>query len=113
MFVLLPKGNGDFRGIRLIEVRWKNISGMINHCIGEVITYHDVLHGLRVGRGTGTKSIKARLLHQIMEMREEVLYEVLLELRKAHKVLERKLFLEIIITYGVGLRTEHLLRRYC
>ena len=28
--VLLPKGNGDFRGIGLVEVLWKAVSGVIN-----------------------------------------------------------------------------------
>ena len=45
-------------------------------------------------------------------MREEVLYEVFQDLRKAYNTLDHEIYLDIIITYGVGLWTERLLRRY-
>ena len=40
-----------------------------------------------------------------MSMREEVLYKVFLDLRKAYDELEWEIRMEIIVGYGVGLRT--------
>ena len=48
---------------------------MILHCrLKTEITYHDALHGFRAGRGTGTATLKAKLLQQLAAMREEILY---------------------------------------
>ena len=48
------------------------------------ITYHDPLHGFRAGRGTGTATLKAKLLQQLAAMREEVLYVIFLDLTKPY-----------------------------
>ena len=76
MVVLLPKGNGNFMGIILMEVLWNTMLGVINHHIGAAVQFHDKLHGFRVVRGTGTASLEAKLLQQLMEMREDILYKV-------------------------------------
>ena len=68
--VLLPKGNIDYMGIGLIEVLCHKMSGVINICIGSSITYHDVLHGSRAGRGTGTASIEDNLIQKLIEIME-------------------------------------------
>ena len=60
------------------------------------ITYHDLLHGFRVGRGTGTATLKAKLLQQLAAMREEVLYVIFLDLHKAYDALDRSRCLEIL-----------------
>ena len=72
--VLIPKGIGEFRDIGLVEVLWKSLLGVINCHIGETLQFHDVLHGFWAGRGTGTASLKAKLLQKLIPMREEVLY---------------------------------------
>ena len=67
--ILLPKGNVNYRGVGLINVLWNTVLEVINLHIGAVITYHDVLHGFHVGRGTGTASLKNNLLQKMTEMR--------------------------------------------
>ena len=52
--VLIPKGKGDYRGIGLVEVMWKVVAVILNRRLTSSITFHDVLHGFRAGRGTGT-----------------------------------------------------------
>ena len=52
------------------------------------ITFHDVLHGFRAGRGTGTASLEAKLLQQRTDMGKAVLFEVLMDLQKAYNALD-------------------------
>ena len=74
---------------------------------------HDGLHGFREGRGTGTATLKAKLLQQLAAMREEVLYVIFLALTKAYDALDRSRSLYIMKGYGVGERVRRLLREYC
>ena len=43
--VLLPKGNGDYRGIGLLEIGWKVIESIINQWMTSKVIFHNVLHG--------------------------------------------------------------------
>ena len=87
--VLIPKGKKDYRGISLVEVMWKVVAAILNRRFTSSITYHDVLHGFRAGRGTGTATLKANLLQQLAALREEVLYIIFLDLHKAYDALDR------------------------
>ena len=60
--ILIPKGNGDFRGIGLVEVLWKMVTGILNRRREAAIQFHNTLHGFRTGRGTGTTSLESKLL---------------------------------------------------
>ena len=44
--------------------------------------FHDVLHRFQEGEGTGTATLDTKLLKQFIVMREAVLFEVFLYLRK-------------------------------
>ena len=78
--VLITKGKGDYRGIGLVEVIWKVGAEILNQRLTSSITYHDFLHGFRAGCGTGTPTIKAKLLQQLAALREEVMYMIFLDL---------------------------------
>ena len=60
----------------------------------------------------GNSYLKANLLQKIMEMREGVLYEVFLVLRKAYDTIDQDHCLKILVAYRIGLRMKRLLRRY-
>ena len=60
------------------------------------IAYHDFLHILRTGRGTGTATFEDKLLHQLAALRKEVLYVIFMYLHKAYDALERYRCLEIM-----------------
>ena len=66
--VLITKGKGDYRGIGLMEVMWKVVAEILNRWLTASITYHDFLHGFREGRGTGTSTLKAKLIQQLAAM---------------------------------------------
>ena len=73
-----------------------------NHRLTASITYHDFLCGLRSGYGTGTATLKAKLLHQLSAMREDILYVIFLDLHKAYDALGRYRCLETLEVYGMG-----------
>ena len=85
---------------------------MILHRRLTAIKLHDVLHGFREGRGTGTATLEAKLLQQLAAMREEALYVIFLDLTKAYDALDRSRTLEILKGYGVGERVRRLLTVY-
>ena len=87
--VLIPKGKKDYRGIGLVEVMWKLVAAILNLRLTASITYHDFLHGFRAGRGTGTATLEAKLLQQLADSREEVLYMIFMDLNKAYDALDR------------------------
>ena len=62
---------------------------LIIKCLGAVVQFHNSLNGLRVGRGTGSATLEAKLLHKLTAIREEVLYEVFLDLTKAYGMLDQ------------------------
>ena len=110
--VLIPKGKGDYRGIGLMEVMWKVVVMILNRRLTSSITFHDVLHGFRAGRGTGTATLEAKLLQQLAAMREEVLYTIFLDRTKAYDALDRSRCLGILEGYGVGQGARRLLHNY-
>ena len=82
--VITPKGGGtNFRGIGLVEVLCKAISGIINRRLLSAIQLHEALHGFHAGRGTGTATLEAKLLQQLIAIREMVLHAMFLDLSKS------------------------------
>ena len=75
---------------------------ILNRRLTSSITFHDVLHGFRAGRGTGIATLEAKLLQQLAAMREEVLYVIFLDLTKVYDALDRSMCLDILEGYGVG-----------
>ena len=110
--VLIPKGKKDYQGIGLVEVMWKVVAAVLNRRFTSSITYHNVLHGFRAGRGTGTATLKAKMLQQLAALREEVLYVIFLDLTKAYDALDRSRCLDILEGYGVGPNARRILTTY-
>ena len=77
-----------------------------------MVKFHDVLQGFRAGRGTGAASLEANILQQLILMREEILYEVLINLWKFYDDLYRERCMDILVGFGIGPRTERILRYY-
>ena len=110
--VLIPKVRVEYRGICLLKVVCKVVAVILNRQLTASITYHNFLHGLWGGCGTGTATLEAKLLHQLASMREEVLYVIFLGLHKPYDSLDRDRCLKILEGYGVGPRDRRILRLY-
>ena len=111
--VLIPKGKREFRGIGLVEVTWKVVAVILNRRLTAGLKFHDALHGLREGHGTGMATLDSKLLQHLAAMREEVLYVIFLDPTKAYDALDRSRSLEILKGYGVGDIVRRMLREYC
>ena len=109
--VLTPKEKGDYHGIRFVEVMWKLVVEILNCMLSSSIIFHDFLHGFWVGRGTGTATLKAKMLQKLESLREEVLYVIFLDLYKMYYALDRDRCLEILEGYGMGPQACRLLRK--
>ena len=109
MVVIISKGNGGFRSIGIVDILHKALSEVVNWWIGAVVKFHDVLQGLRSGQRTGNAPLEAKLLQQLMAMREEVLYEVLIKIWKFYDDLYIERCMDILVGFGIGPRTERVL----
>ena len=103
-YVLLPKPDGDYRGIALLEVVYKLISSIINQRLASGLNtkFHNAIHGFRSGRGTGTATIEAKLLMQLAQRANKPLYMIFMDLKKAYDTLDRNRTMKILKGYGVG-----------
>jgi hypothetical protein len=99
--ILLPKGNGDFRGIGLLDPCWKVVEKIMVRRMG-AIDFHPCLHGGMTKRGTGMATIEAKLAQQLAWVEQEPLYQIFVDLRKAYNHLNQEKCLEIMTGYGVG-----------
>ena len=95
-----------------MEVIWKTVTVILNQRLGMAITFPEVLHGFRSGRGAGTASLKAKLIQQLTAMKVEVLYDIFLDLYKAYNDLDSDTCLGILTAYGVGERAIYPIQRY-
>ena len=80
-----------------MKVIRKAVAGVANFWIWAALDFHDTLHRFREVRGTGTTSLESKLLHQMIKMREEVLYEVFLNLQKVYNSLDRERCLKTLV----------------
>ena len=76
------------------------------------LQYNKSLHNFRAGWVTGNTPLKAKIIQHLTKVRKEVLYEIFLDIKNAYDTLDQERCLEILVTYGVGPRTEWHLQQY-
>ena len=74
--------------------------------------FNDTLHGFCTGRCNRAASLETKLFQHIMEMREEVLYEIFLYLNKTYDALDCGQYINILAAYGMGPWSILFLLRY-
>jgi hypothetical protein len=111
IIILIPKGGGDYWGIGLLELMWKVCKHVMDIRLN-AFDLHDLLHGCRDKRGTGTARIKAKLAQQLAHLEQAPFYGVFLDLKKAFDSMDRERCLLILEGYGVGPRMIRLIRNF-
>jgi hypothetical protein len=101
IIVLIPKGGGDYRGIGLLEPMWKVCKRVMDLRLN-AFDLHNLLHGCRNKRGTGTAGIEAKLAQQLAHLELAPFYGVFLDLKKAFDSMDRERCFLILKGYGVG-----------
>jgi hypothetical protein len=109
--VLLPKGGGNFWGIRLLDPCWKVVEKIMVRRMG-AIDFHPCLHGGMPKQGTGTAMIEAKLAQQLAWVEQEPLFQVFNDLCKAYNHLNCAKCLEIMTGYGVQPKLLHLQEKF-
>ena len=94
------------------EVLWKLITIIIERLLVAAIEFHDIFYGLWENRGMGTNNLEANIIHQIVGMRQYVMYKIFVDLHKASNDLYREWGLMILEGYGMGPRLHRLLVVY-
>ena len=90
--VFLPKGRGEYWGIRLVEVVWKVCAMVVSCRLNRSGTLHDALHRFRAG----TTTLESRLEQQLAGIAHKPLFQVFLDVRKAYDSLDRGKRVEIL-----------------
>ena len=88
------------------------VTVVLNFYLGMAITFHKIFHGFLSGIGTGNASLKSNMIQQVVAMREEVFYNIFLDLHKSYNILDRYRCLGILAACRVGRNAIHLLWRY-
>ena len=65
ILLLIPKSTTNTRGIDLLDTLWKVVEALIDTRIRASLQMHDVLHGFRSGRGTGTTIMGIKLSQEL------------------------------------------------
>ena len=62
--------------------------GIVNHHLTAAIQFHDTLHIFCTIKSMGTDYIKAKLIHQLMDIREKFFHDIYLDMHKAYDSLD-------------------------
>ena len=87
--VLIPKGTTNTQGICLLETPWILLEALIDTRLRASFQLHDVLHGFRAGRGTGTAIMDLNIAQEFASIYQEPLFLELLDLRKAYDIMDQ------------------------
>ena len=101
VLVLIPKGTIDTRGISLLETLWKLVEALIDTCIRASLQFHNLLHVLLSRRGTRTDIMDLNLSQELARMSYNPLFQVLIDLRKAHNTVDRYCLIQTLEVYSV------------
>ena len=82
--VFILKGKGEYQVIVLVEVLWKVCTEVIICLFKRSVELHNVLHGFREGRGTGTDTLEDKLAKHLDGLAHETIFQVFLDVRKSY-----------------------------
>ena len=95
--ILIPKWRGDHRGIGLVELVWKVCRAVVTFRLKRSMSLHDMLHGFRAGRSTGTANLEANLVQQLSGISHEPLIQFFLDVCKAYNYRDKGQCMDILL----------------
>ena len=110
--VVIPKGTTDTRDIGMLETLWKVVGALINTGLCASLQMQGVLHGFSPGRGTRTSIMEIKLAQDLASIEQDLLFLVLLDLRKTYDTVDRDHLLITLEGYGAGPRICGLLETF-
>ena len=82
ILVLTPKDGGTAtRVISLIDLGWKVNEAIMDNRVKVVVIDHEILHGIRKERGTGTAGTELKLLQELSCLLQIPLFQIYMDLR--------------------------------
>ena len=85
---------------------------IINTRLRVSVRLHNILHGLRAGRRTGTEIFELKLVQDLVSMDQEPLFLVLLYLKKAYNTIDSGRILTTLEGYGTSTHMCRLLATF-
>ena len=96
ILVLIHKGNTDTQGVGLLEYLWEVVEAIIDTHLRSSVLRHDVLHGFRAERVTGTAILYLNLTQEFSSIDQDPLLRVFLDLQKSYNNVDWGLLLETL-----------------
>ena len=90
---LTPNGKTNTQGIGLLKTLWKVVEEINNTHTRTSISFHDVLHGFRAGKGTCISILDIKLAQELASVYKEPLLLVFIYLQKTYANVDRGRFL--------------------
>ena len=109
---VIPKPDRGQREVGLLKAVWKVCEAIIDTRVKKVIRFHDILHGFCQTRGTSTAIMEVKLQQEVAAMLCPILFQVHLDLTKAHDALDHEHTLKTMKEYGVGSHLLRLIKNY-
>lgn len=85
-----------------MEIVWKLIEAVIDSRIKAAVVFHDISHGFRAKRGTGTAILEVKLAQGLASVAQVPFFFVFLDLWKTHDALDRDAVITTMEECGVG-----------
>ena len=72
----------------MIEIVWKLLEAIFDTLVKKAVHFHDILHGFRAKRGTGTAILEVKLAQGLASIEQVPLFLIFLDLHKAYDTVD-------------------------